>query len=86
MEASIGKQLCFGPVRSSSSRKVLGLTPTAVFALATPKSLIDWGIVPATLRTLIQAFHQELLQVTETVYVYAFAYACVSLIWGRRGV
>jgi hypothetical protein len=30
-------------VCSSSSRKVLGLTPTAVFALATPKSPIDRG-------------------------------------------
>jgi hypothetical protein len=32
---------CITAVLRSSSRKVSGLTPTAVFALATPKSPID---------------------------------------------
>jgi hypothetical protein len=47
-------------VACSSSRKVLGLTPTAVFALATPKSPIDRGtqyLTCAQYLTILEACH-----------------------------
>jgi hypothetical protein len=41
---------------SSSSRKVLALTPTAVFALATPKSPIDRGGMAITVLLILHFF------------------------------
>jgi hypothetical protein len=51
---------------SSSSRKVSGLTPTAVFALATPKSLIDRCVhtgICACLSSCVVAFTRHGLSV-----------------------
>jgi hypothetical protein len=47
---------------SSSSRKVSGLTPTAVFALATPKNPIDRGAIVNCARHLWQKPLQLLKQ------------------------